>query len=332
MGRVRANVREAAIEELRAALNRQPPEIPCKYLYDDRGSWLFEQITTLPEYFPSRCERELLRTEAAPILDAAGGDVSEVVELGSGAAHKTAPLLHAILGSGHAPRYVAVDISEHALKRTRELLADEPGVAVTLVRGDYEHALALPARSDSGQRLVIFLGGTLGNMEDSEARALFLRVRAELVPGDALLVGANLPTDHPSLEAAYNDAAGVTAEFNKNALRNVNAVCGSRFDEDDFVHHAFWNAPRRRIEMWLRAQRAVEIPLGELGGTLRLGRGEGLRTEISRRFARAELESLLVESALVPTGWFTSEDSRFAIAVARVPEPSALQPSSVAPQ
>ena len=207
-------------------------------------------------------------------------------------------------------------------------------MAVTLVRGDYEHDLSLPARTASGRRLVIFLGGTLGNMENAEACALFSRVRAELRPGDALLVGANLPTDRHALEAAYNDSAGVTAEFNKNALRNVNALVGSRFELEDFEHEAIWNEHLRRIEMWLFARRHLEIPLGALGGALRLAQGEGLRTEISRRFSRNELESLLVESQLVPSGWFTSEDGRFALAVARVPEQGLWHPgltSSPAP-
>jgi L-histidine N-alpha-methyltransferase len=307
-----------ALEELRRLLGGTPPEIPSKYLYDDRGSALFEQITHLPEYYPTRAERELLRAEAPAILSAAG-EVEQVVELGSGAAHKVLPLLHGILGQGRVPHYLALDISAHALERTRELLAPEPGVVLQVQRADYQSDLRLPPRDAEGTRLVIFLGGTLGNERDTSAVALFSRLRQQLSPGDTMLVGASLLTDPRVIEAAYNDAAGVTAAFNLNVLSVVNRLAGTGFDPRAFWHHAFWNDAERRIEMWLRARHDVEVPLGQLGGVLRLGRGGGIRTEISRRFNRAQLEALLEAGGFTPTAWFATADRRFGLVLGRVP-------------
>ena len=308
--------REAQLDELREALGRTPPQIPCKYLYDDRGSALFEQITQQPEYYPTRTERGLLRAEAGAILSAAGR-VEEVIELGSGAASKIIPLLHRILGQGRVPRYLAVDISARALARTRQILSAEPGVEPLLLRADFAGELALPPRPASGSRMAVLLGGTLGNDEDREAVALFANLRRQLEPGDSVLVGANLLADPAVIEAAYNDAAGVTAAFNKNVLNVVNRLAGSRFDPEDFSHRAIWNGIDRRVEMWLMAHRAVQVDLGDLGGTLRLARGEGLRTEISRRFTRTQLEALLLRGGFLPVGWFGSDDGRFGLALGR---------------
>src|SRR3989442_2509496 len=203
----------AALDELRAALQRSPPEVPCKYFYDDRGSALFEQITRLPEYYPTRTEHALLVAQASAIVEAAGGArLSEMVELGSGAASKTVALLEAALRLGGTPRYVAVDISAHALARTRELLAHaRPEIPVDEVLADYTQELRLPAALGGGPRLALFLGGTIGNDEDPDAIRLLSRVRGHLAPGDLLLLGANLVTDPAVIHAAYNDSAGGTA-------------------------------------------------------------------------------------------------------------------------
>lgn len=307
----------AALAELREALARTPRELPCKYLYDDRGSALFEQITALPEYYPTRTERALLITRAAEIAAAAGGaGLSDVVELGSGAASKTAAVLEAALVAGARPRYVAIDISAHALARTREILrAALPAIEVALVEADYSRALTLPKAN--GPRLVLFLGGTIGNDDDERAVALLSRARANVDVGDRLLLGANLVTDPRRIEAAYNDASGVTAEFNKNLLRAVNAAAGSRFDPADFDHRAPYLEAERRIEMWLVARRAVEVDLGRLGGTLSLAEGEGIRTEISRRFRRPDIEGLLAAAGFEPEGWFESPDASFGLALGR---------------
>ena len=309
----------AALTELRQALSRDPREIPCKYLYDDRGSALFEQITRLPEYYPTRTERVLLVAQAEAIVDAAGGArLAEMVELGSGAASKTIALLAAALRLGGKPRYVAVDISAHALLQTRKLLAHaQPEIAVDEVLADYTQELQLPPVPGGGPRLALFLGGTIGNDDDVDAVRLLLRVRNNLAAGDLLLLGANLVNDPAVIHRAYNDAAGVTAEFNRNILRNVNALAGSGFDPADFEHYAPYVVDRQRIEMWLVARKALQVDLGRLGGTLRLNGGEGIRTEISRRFTRAQVSRLLDESGFAPEHWFESPDGRFGLALGR---------------
>ncbi|MGZ6141967.1 MAG: L-histidine N(alpha)-methyltransferase [Myxococcales bacterium] len=312
---VNLDAQAAALRELRQALARKPREIPCKYFYDDRGSALFEQITRLPEYYPTRTERSLLAERARAIVEAAG-QVSDVVELGSGAAEKTVCLLDAALAAGARPRYVAVDISAHALARTRDILAlARPEVPVEQVLADYHRELRLPERPAGGRRLVLFLGGTIGNEEDPEAVKLLSRVREHLDPGDVLLLGANLVTDPAAIHAAYNEPQGVTAAFNRNILAAVNAFARSDFDPAKFDHHAPYDVEKRRIEMWLVAREAMEIDLGRLGETLRLGKGEGIRTEISRRFVRDEVLRLIDAAGFSPERWMESPDGRFGLAV-----------------
>ena len=307
----------AALGELRDALHRTPREVPCKYFYDDRGSALFEQISHLPEYYPTRTERDLLLEQAASIVAAAGGArLSEMVELGSGAASKTVALLDAALQLGGTPRYVAVDISAHALARTRELLAQaRPEVPVEQVLADYTKELRLPPAA--GGRLALFLGGTIGNDEDPDAIRLLQRMRSHLAPGDLLLLGANLVTDPAVIHAAYNDSAGVTAEFNRNILRSVNALAGTSFDPARFEHYAPYVVDRQRIEMWLVAREDLTVDLGRIGGRLELRRWEAIRTEISRRFTREQVLYLLDESGFSPERWYQSPDGRFGLALGR---------------
>ena len=305
----------AALRELRQSLGRTPREIPSKYFYDDRGSALFEQIMELPEYYPTRTERALLIERAQAIVKAAC-PVYDVVELGSGAAEKTVGLLDAVLADGGRPRYIAVDISAHALGRTRDILAAaRPEVPVEQVLADYTRELRLPERPAGGRRLVLFLGGTIGNEEDADAVRLLARVREHLDPGDVLLLGANLVTDPAVIHAAYNDAQGVTAEFNRNLLRAVNSFARSGFDPSAFDHYAPYDVEKRRIEMWLVARSALEVDLGRLGSVLRLRKGEGIRTEISRRFMRDEVLRLIDAAGFTPERWMESADGRFGLAL-----------------
>ncbi|HUJ27223.1 MAG TPA: L-histidine N(alpha)-methyltransferase [Myxococcales bacterium] len=307
----------AALRELRQWLSRSPREIPCKYLYDDAGSHLFEQITRLPEYFPTRTEQALLDARAnAIVADAGGPALTDVVELGSGAASKTVSLLEAALAMGGRPRYVAVDISAHALGRTREILAAaRPEIPVEQVMADYSQPFDLPPRPAGGRRLALFLGGTVGNDEDAAAVALLSRVREHLDTGDLLLMGANLVTDPAAIHAAYNDAQGVTAAFNRNILEAVNAFAGSGFQPDRFDHHAPYVVERQRIEMWLVAREAMSVDLGRLGATLQLAKGEGIRTEISRRFTRDGVLRLIDAAGFTPERWMESPDGRFGLAL-----------------
>lgn len=314
---VNLDAEAAALRELRQALSHKPREIPCKYLYDDRGSALFEEITRLPEYYPTRTERALLLERASAIVQTAGGAaLSDMVELGSGAAEKTVCLLDAALALGARPRYVAVDISAHALHRTRDILAKARAeVRVEEVLADYTRALELPPRLPGGRRLVLFLGGTIGNDEDGPAVQLLSRVREHLDERDVLLLGANLVTDPVAIHAAYNDAQGVTAEFNKNLLHNVNSFARSAFDPSRFDHHAPYVVEKRRIEMWLVAREAMEIDLGRLGGSLHLQKGEGIRTEISRRFVRDDVLRMIDAAGFTPERWIESPDGRFGLAL-----------------
>ena len=307
----------AALRELRLALARKPREIPCKYFYDDKGSALFEQITRLPEYYPTRTERALLVERAAAIVETAGGAaLTDVVELGSGAAEKTVCLLDAALAAGGNPRYLAVDISAHALQRTEDILAAaRPEVRVEKVLADYTRSLDLPPRTLGGKRLVLFLGGTIGNDEDEAAIQLLSRVREHLDEGDVLLLGANLVTDPAAIHAAYNDAQGVTAEFNKNALAAVNSFARSGFDPALFDHHAPYVVGERRIEMWLVARKSMRVDLGRLGEILKLRKGDGIRTEISRRFVRDDVLRLIDAAGFSPERWIESPDGRFGLAL-----------------
>ena len=314
---VSIDAKEAALRELREHLSRRPREIPCKYLYDDKGSALFEQITRLPEYYPTRTERALLIDRAAAIVETAGGrSLTDVVELGSGAAEKTVCLLDAALAVGARPRYVAVDISAHALQRTEDILARaRPEVRVEKVLADYTRALPLPPKPADGRRLVLFLGGTIGNDEDAEAVRLLSRVREHLDRGDVLLMGTNLVTDPAAIHAAYNDAQGVTAAFNRNLLNVVNAFAGSAFDPEKFDHHAPYVVAKRRIEMWLVARQAMQVDLGRAGGRLALRKGDGIRTEISRRFVRDDVLRMIDSAGFTPERWIESPDGRFGLAL-----------------
>jgi len=314
---VSVDAEAAGVRELREGLFRSPREIPSKYFYDDAGSALFEQITRLPEYFPTRTERALLEARASAIVECAGGAaLTDVVELGSGAASKTVCLLDAALAAGGRPRYVAVDISAHALQRTEEILAEaRPEIPVEQVLADYTGPLRLPGKPAGGRRLVLFLGGTIGNDEDGPAVKLLSRVREDMEPDDVLLLGANLVTEPAAIHLAYNDPQGITAAFNRNLLLNVNSFAKSGFDPAKFDHYAPYLVERQRIEMWLVAREPMEIDLGKLSASLRLRKGEGIRTEISRRFRRDEVLRLIDASGFTPERWIESQDGRFGLAL-----------------
>jgi len=306
----------AALRELRESLSRNPREIPCKYFYDDAGSDLFEKITGLEEYYPTRTERALLEARAPAIVASAGGArLTDVVELGSGSASKTIALLEAAMEAGARPRYVAVDISPRAHQLTREILAARPEVPVEHVLADYTKPLELPRKPADGRRLFLFLGGTIGNEENDSAIKLLSSMREHMAPEDLFLLGANLVTDPAVIHLAYNDPQGITAAFNRNLLRNVNAVAGSRFDPDAFLHHAPYVVEKRRIEMWLVAREDMEVDLGRIGTRLKLARGEGIRTEISRRFRRDEVLRLVDAAGFTPERWIESTDGRFGLAL-----------------
>ncbi|MGH3673914.1 MAG: L-histidine N(alpha)-methyltransferase, partial [Pseudonocardiaceae bacterium] len=247
---------DALHHDVRVGLSAEPKWLPPKWLYDARGSELFEQITTLPEYYPTRTERELLRRSVREI--AAQSDVGMLVELGSGSSEKTRLLLDALTATGSLQRFVPLDVSESALRAAMVAVAQEyPGLTVRGAVGDFTQHLELLPASQGGRRLVAFLGGTIGNLLPAERAAFFTALRAALDPGELLLLGAGLATDPAVMVPAYDDAAGVTAEFNRNVLHVLNRELKADFDVDAFDHVSVWDPENGWIEMRLRACRAM---------------------------------------------------------------------------
>lgn len=306
-----ADATDAALRaDVRSGLTRHPKTLPPKWFYDARGSDLFEEITRLEEYYPTRAEREILIARAGEIAAASGART--LIELGSGSSEKTKHLLDAL---PELHTYVPVDVSESALAGAAEaLLAERPGLSVHALVADFTHVLELP--ESPGPRLVAFLGGTLGNLLPTE-RAEFLRsVRARLAPGDGLLLGTDLVKDEATLVAAYDDAAGVTAAFDKNVLAVVNRELGADFPLDDFDHVALWDPDHEWIEMRLRARRALTVKIRELDLVVQFEEGEELRTEISAKFREERVRDELAAAGLRLDQWWTDTAGRFALSLA----------------
>lgn len=269
--------------EVVAGLTAEPKTLPFKYFYDDRGSELFVEITRQPEYYPTRTERWILENHAADI--AAAADAAELVELGSGAADKTRPLIDAMLGRGGTLRFLPIDVSGGILRdSSRELLDTYDGLEVWGLIGTYHQALRGLPPAERGRRLLIFLGSSIGNMTDAETDAFLAEAHDALDPGDRFLVGFDLQKPPEIIEAAYNDEAGVTAAFNRNMLRHLNARFGGDFDLDRFAHSAFYDRDARHIEMHLVSLTPQRVRLAALDLEVGLGEGESIRTEISRKF------------------------------------------------
>ncbi|MBD9722422.1 L-histidine N(alpha)-methyltransferase [Streptomyces caniscabiei] len=293
-------------------LTRTPKTLPPKWFYDARGSELFEKITELPEYYPTRAEREILVGRAGEIAAASGART--LVELGSGSSDKTRHLLDAMPG---LHTYVPVDVSESALRQAGEaLVAERPGLNVHALIADFTAGLELP--ETPGPRLVAFLGGTIGNLVPAERAAFLTAVRALLAPGDALLLGTDLVKDEGVLVAAYDDAAGVTAQFNKNVLDVVDRELGADFDPDAFDHVALWNAECEWIEMRLRSRTAQTVKIPALDLAVDFEAGEELRTEVSAKFRREGVRAELSSVGLELTHWWTDEQGRFALSLSGV--------------
>ncbi|MFN3340162.1 MAG: L-histidine N(alpha)-methyltransferase [Dietzia sp.] len=272
----------AALEsDLREGFFSDPPTVPPRWFYDEKGSLLFDQITRVAEYYPTRAEAEILRARAVDIVGAA----STVVELGAGTCEKTRVLLDVLAVERAGARFVPVDISTEMLFESARALAQEyPGLRVDPVIGDLT-ALDGPLPGEPGGRLVLFLGGTVGNFSEPQRAGFFSMLRGIMDPGDRLVLGFDLVKRPERLVAAYDDATGVTAEFNLNMLDVIaGTVECTGLDRRDFRHEAVWNAGESRIEMWLRAVRDVRIDFPTLGRGRTLAAGEGIRTEIARKF------------------------------------------------
>jgi L-histidine N-alpha-methyltransferase len=303
----------ALATDVRTGLTSHPKELPPKWFYDDRGSELFDEITRLAEYYPTRAERAILEARAPAIARVTAADT--LVELGSGTSEKTRLLLTALAGAGTLKRFAPFDVSEATLRDAANAVAEEYDIAVHAVVGDFEHHLDTLPRG--GRRLVAFLGGTIGNLAPAARAGFLAAVAAGLEPGDTFLLGTDLVKDTGRLVAAYDDARGVTADFNRNVLRVVNRELDADFDVDEFAHVARWNADEEWIEMWLRSERDQRVTIRALDLTVDFAAGEEMRTEISAKFRRERVESELRTAGLTLTEWWTDPAGDFALSLSR---------------
>ncbi|MCD7445129.1 L-histidine N(alpha)-methyltransferase [Streptomyces lincolnensis] len=301
---------EAALRaDVLKGLTHTPKTLPPKWFYDAHGSELFEQITELPEYYPTRAEREILLARSAEIAAATGART--LVELGSGSSEKTRHIIDALTG---LDTYVPVDVSESALTQAGQaLVAERPGLRVHALIADFTARLTLP--DTPGPRLVAFLGGTIGNLVPVERAAFLSSVRGMLAPGDALLLGTDLVKDERVLVRAYDDAAGVTAAFNKNVLTVVDRELGADFDPDTFDHVALWDAEHEWIEMRLRSRTAQTVKIPALDLAVDFAAGEELHTEVSAKFRKEGVRAELSAAGLELAHWWTDDEGRFALSL-----------------
>jgi L-histidine N-alpha-methyltransferase len=301
---------EAALRaDVLQGLTHTPKTLPPKWFYDAHGSELFEQITELPEYYPTRAEREILIARCGEIAAATGART--LVELGSGSSEKTRHLIEALTG---LHTYVPVDVSESALTQAGQaLVAERPGLQVHALIADFTARLTLPRTP--GPRLVAFLGGTIGNLLPVERAAFLASVRGLLSPGDALLLGTDLVKDENVLVRAYDDAAGVTAQFNKNVLTVVNRELGADFDPVAFDHVALWDPDNEWIEMRLRSRTEQSVKVPALDLAVDFAAGEELRTEVSAKFRKDGVRTELSAAGLDLTHWWTDDAGRFALSL-----------------
>ena len=303
---------ESLRADVLAGLTATPKSLPPKWFYDERGSELFDKITMLDEYYPTRAEREILAASAGAI--AAATRSSTLVELGSGSADKTILLLDALRAAGQLAEYVPVDVSEAALvTAASRVLARYRGLRVHAVLSDFTEHLGFPA--PTGPRLIVFLGGTIGNLLPDERAAFLANLRAQLRADDALLLGTDLVKDPAVLVAAYDDEAGVTAEFNKNILRVLNAELDGTFDLDEFDHVAIWNAQAEWIEMRLRSATDQTVLLRAMDLSVPFAAGEEMRTEISAKFRREGITAELAAAGLELRSWWTDAQARFGLSL-----------------
>jgi L-histidine N-alpha-methyltransferase len=301
-------------EDVREGLSSPFKEIPPKYFYDERGSELFERITELPEYYPTRTERAILREHADEIV--ASAEPTTLIELGSGAAAKTRELLDAIAATGRLETYVPVDISEEITRRIAEELVEEyDGLRVHGIICDYETHLERVPREEGA--LIAFLGGTIGNFRPGPRRSFLARIATLMYPGDRFLLGTDLVKDVAVLEAAYNDSAGITAEFNKNVLHVLNRELDADFVPDNFEHVAFFDTDNEWIDIRLRSLTEQFIDLKALDMRTHFARNEEMRTEISTKFTRERLEASYADAGLELVEWWTDPDGLYALSLAR---------------
>lgn len=307
--------RRAELEEdVRRGLASDPKELPPKYFYDARGSRLFERITELPEYYLTRAERRILERRAPELVAEVRPET--VVEFGAGSAVKARILLEAARDAGLPLAYAPIDVSEAALREAAVGLASEfPGLRVLAVVGDFRRPAPLPF--EDRPRLLLFLGSTIGNLEPAAATRFLRRVAEAMTPRDAFLIGFDLVKEPQVLEAAYDDAEGVTAAFNRNVLRVLNRELGADFDLTAFRHRAFYDRERARIEMHLVSDREQTVRIAELELEVRFAEGETIRTELSHKYTRESALGLVRDAGLASGRWLTDPEDRFGLALVR---------------
>ena len=312
---------DALRADVRAGLTAVPKTLPPKYFYDARGSELFDEITRLPEYYLTRAETSILQRHSADI--AALSRCESLVELGSGTSAKTRLLLRALTDGGTLREFVPFDVDPAVLTEASDALAAEfPGLAIAPFVGDFEHDIgAIPAQ---GRRAIAFIGSTIGNLEPGARAGFLAQVGAALRPGDTFLLGTDLVKDTGRLLRAYDDAAGVTAAFNRNILVVVNRELDADFDVDEFRHVALWDSGNEWIEMRLRSERAQQVTINDLGLVVSFAAGEELRTEISAKFRRERIETELAAAGMRVVRFWTDEDGDFGLTLAE-PAPSAAR-------
>jgi L-histidine Nalpha-methyltransferase len=306
--------RAAMARDVRAGLSRRPRTLPPKYFYDAVGSALFERITRLPEYYLTRAEHALLQSWAADIMSRSAP--GEIVELGAGSPAKVRRLLASANGGGPVRRYLPIDIDvEGIANAARDLERDYPDVEVYGIAGDFEHDLHhVPSARE--RRLVAFLGSTLGNLEPASRKRLLGQIRCLLGAEDRVLLGVDLVKDRRTLNAAYNDGDGVTAEFNRNILRVVNRGLGADFAPEAFRHHAYFNERASRIEMHLVPDQRQRVRVRDLGLAVEIEPSETVWTESSYKFTREVVRDMLGAAGLALESWYTDDASTFALALA----------------
>ncbi|WIM86453.1 L-histidine N(alpha)-methyltransferase [Candidatus Mycobacterium wuenschmannii] len=303
---------EALCRDVRAGLQSTPKSLPPKWFYDAVGSDLFDQITRLPEYYPTRAEAEILRARAAEIAAASRADT--LVELGSGTSEKTRVLLDALRDAGTLRRFVPFDVDASMLSIAAKAIQEEyPGVEIAAVCGDFEEHLAkIPT---GGKRLFVFLGSTIGNLKPAAREEFLIGLAATLRPGDSLLLGTDLVKETGRLVAAYDDAAGVTAQFNRNVLAVINRELNADFDVDAFTHVAAWNPAEERMEMRLRSERAQRVRIAALNMTVEFDSGEQVLTEVSCKFRAEKVAAELADAGLRLTQWWTDAAGDFGLSL-----------------
>jgi len=306
--------RSEFIDDVRSGLTASPKTLQPRWFYDDRGCELFDAITELPEYYQTRTERQILERHSREIMELVRP--ASLVELGAGSCTKSRVLIRAAKGLGSLWTFVPFDISEVTLRRSATELSEEfDDLTVYCVTGEFDHHLSEIPRF--GRQLIVFLGSTIGNFEPAEAAHFLGEVRRLMRPGDHFLIGVDLIKDRRELIAAYDDARGVTADFNRNLLTRINRELDANFDLDAFTHAVRWNESDHRIEMCLRSSVEQTVAIRGADMTVDFAAGELVRTEVCTKYTRQILEAMLDEVGITPVAWYTDSAERFGLLLAR---------------